>query len=126
MIKLLYFKKGLTHPRSFILALFFSFVSSLFSIFHYSEIFYGNKLTWIAWVLAIIFLIHSFFPKEFSFRSFCLSINKKVALLLLFVIILYFSTYLWNFSTAPWNQNGLFDDAAWDIYFAKNHGVIET
>ena len=41
--------------------------------------------------------------------------------LFIFVIVLYFSSHLINFSTAPWNQNGLFDDAAWDIYFAKNH-----
>lgn len=41
--------------------------------------------------------------------------------IILFVIFLYFSSHLINFSTAPWNQNGLFDDAAWDIYFAKNH-----
>jgi len=38
-----------------------------------------------------------------------------------FVTILYWVSHLWNFSGAPWNQNGLFDDAAWDIYFAKLH-----
>lgn len=39
----------------------------------------------------------------------------------MFITILYWVTHLWNFSGAPWNQNGLFDDAAWDIYFAKLH-----
>lgn len=35
--------------------------------------------------------------------------------------LLFALTHVWNFKTAPWNQNGLFDDAAWDIYFAKTH-----
>ena len=39
----------------------------------------------------------------------------------LFIILLFFFSHLMNFPTAPWNSNGLFDDAAWDIYFAKNH-----
>jgi hypothetical protein len=42
-------------------------------------------------------------------------------MLYLFVTILYWVTHLWNFTGAPWNQNGLFDDAAWDIYFSKLH-----
>lgn len=48
-------------------------------------------------------------------------LHKRGFLIFLFVFALYFSSHLINFSRAPWNQNGLFDDAAWDIYFAKNH-----
>ena len=44
-----------------------------------------------------------------------------MAVITIFVTLLYWITHLWNFSGAPWNQNGLFDDAAWDIYFAKLH-----
>ncbi|MFH1841142.1 MAG: glycosyltransferase family 39 protein [Candidatus Shapirobacteria bacterium] len=48
--------------------------------------------------------------------------TKKVDLLLCaFIVTLFFISHLMNFSIAPWNHNGLFDDAAWDIYFAKNH-----
>jgi hypothetical protein len=38
-----------------------------------------------------------------------------------FVTLLYWVTHLWNFNGSPWNTNGLFDDAAWDIYFANVH-----
>jgi len=48
-------------------------------------------------------------------------VRHKDLLISLFVLVLFFSSHLINFSIAPWNQNGLFDDAAWDIYFAKNH-----
>lgn len=48
-------------------------------------------------------------------------VHRPDLLVCIFVIVLYFSSHLINFSTAPWNQNGLFDDAAWDIYFAKDH-----
>ena len=33
--------------------------------------------------------------------------------------MIYFGTHLFNYSSAPWNNYGLFDDAAWDIYISK-------
>jgi hypothetical protein len=42
----------------------------------------------------------------------------KIALVL---AVAYFGIHLLLLPHAPWNENGLFDDAAWDIYFAKSH-----
>lgn len=49
---------------------------------------------------------------------------KNILLLLVGMVIVYFLTHMWNFQHAPWNVNGLLDDAAWDIYFAKNHVLV--
>jgi hypothetical protein len=42
----------------------------------------------------------------------------KIALVL---AIVYFGVHLLLLPHSPWNENGLFDDAAWDVYFAKTH-----
>lgn len=47
--------------------------------------------------------------------------KQSVKLFLLVVSVFYFVSVWWNYSTAPWNHNGLFDDAAWDIYFSKRY-----
>lgn len=63
----------------------------------------------------------SFLRPQLSFKGLKRSMRKSDLLILGFVIVLFFISHLINFSTAPWNSNGLFDDAAWDIYFAKDH-----
>jgi hypothetical protein len=44
-----------------------------------------------------------------------------MGMITVFVTLLYWVTHLWNYNGSPWNSNGLFDDAAWDIYFANIH-----
>lgn len=99
----------------------FSFVSFLvlfvFTYLHYINVFYGNHVLWIGWILTLLLL----FSSLISFKSISVRFEKKGLLLVLFVGVLYWVTHLWNFQIAPWNQNGLFDDAAWDIFFAKSH-----
>ncbi len=76
---------------------------------------------WMSWVLAVILFSYSFLARIIPFRNVNKLILRQDFLIALFIIVLYWSTHLWNFSSAPWNQNGLFDDAAWDIYYAKDH-----
>lgn len=109
------------HPYIFFSSIFFLLVSWIFTSLHYVNILYGNSLSWISWILAIITLFYSFLPLDFSSNHFVKKIQKSDYIVALCATVLYFSTHIWNFVTAPWNQNGLFDDAAWDIYFAKIH-----
>lgn len=119
-----YIKKLLADiPRTsalFISLLFFG-LSLLFSTLHYTGDWYGNPLSLITWLFAVGFLIYSFVPPNFSLKKYVIHIRRVDLFIALFIVMLYCVTHLWNFSSAPWNQNGLFDDAAWDIYFAKNH-----
>lgn len=91
------------------------------TVLHYSGTFAGNALTWAAWIPAVAAYIGSFeFRLEWRWRGprMFLASEPGIALLL---AALYVPTHLWNYATAPWNNFGIFDDAAWDVYFARTH-----
>lgn len=115
-----------THKKNafFLLgAVFMSLVCLVASILHYTHKAYGNHLTWIGWLAGMILLLLAFLPKASSLpgRIFgrLKAINKKRTCIYILLIILFFASHLLNFKTAPWNQNGLFDDASWNIFEAK-------
>jgi Dolichyl-phosphate-mannose-protein mannosyltransferase len=91
------------------------------TVLHYSGAFPGNALTWAAWIPAVAAYIGSFRIgldlRWEGFRAFLLSEPGIAAL----VAALYVPTHLWNYGSAPWNNFGIFDDAAWDVYFARTH-----
>ena len=41
----------------------------------------------------------------------------------MFWILFFVVAHLWNFRTAPWNGDGIFDDAAVDLLFLKTHVI---
>jgi hypothetical protein len=41
----------------------------------------------------------------------------------LFWILVFTASRLWNFRTAPWNGDGLFDESGWDLYFLKDYVI---
>ena len=38
----------------------------------------------------------------------------------LFWVLFFVVSHLWNFRTAPWNGNALFDESGWDLWYLKN------
>lgn len=116
-----YFNSRISHRKVFYFSIVFLLLSWVFSSFHYSNIYYGNNLSWINWLVAVATFSYSFLPRHISLKRVFRKTQRTDLVILGFVTLLYFASHLWNFSTTPWNQNGLFDDAAWDIYFAKNY-----
>ena len=116
-----YLNQKIIRPYILIGSIIFFIFSLVFSSLHYLNIFYGNGLSWISWIISILTFSYSFLPPKLSFYKFFKRIPKSDYLLASFITLLYWISHLWNFTIAPWNQNGLFDDAAWDIFFAKNH-----
>lgn len=112
--------KNVQNKFLFTVSFVFFIIFAFFQILHYTDFYYENNLSWIVWILSVGFFSYSFFLPSFSLHTF-FKCHKKELFLLLFATLLYWISHLWNFQTAPWSQNGLFDDAAWDIYFAKNH-----
>jgi hypothetical protein len=115
------YRQAVVRPRLHLAALALAVVSLVATIAHYSGTVPGNPLTWAAWLPAVGGYIASFrittrLPSG-GVAGFLRS-EPGIALLLL---VVYAVTHLWNYPTAPWNNNGLFDDAAWDVYFARNH-----
>ena len=85
------------------------------------NILYGNPVTWVGWIISILFMLIAFAPK-LSFIKFKLKSYIDFGTLIFIILGLFFLiSHLWNFKTAPWNQNGVFDDASWEIYFAKGY-----
>lgn len=112
--------------KFFYISLFFFIISAVFSSLHYSNIYYGNSISWVSWITALIALLCAFIPARFDIKQMFRSISRSDLLIFAFVVGLYFISHLFNYSHAPWNTNGLFDDAAWDIYFAKNYVFNNT
>jgi hypothetical protein len=98
--------------------------SAIATILHFDHKYPGNPFTWAAWILSLILLLATYFPESRELKEWALSLWSRDKLFLSVfagLALLFVVCHIWNFKTAPWNQNGLFDDAAWDIYFAKNH-----
>lgn len=94
----------------------------LASRLHYTETAYGNHLTWIGWLLSMVLYLGAYAPWKQGMKKRPDRREKRIAgenTVLLILGLFFFLTHLWNFNTAPWNQNGLFDDAAWNVYFAR-------
>ena len=119
-------KKGeLSTPRTLLVGL--SFVSLAIytggAIAHYSRWAWGNPWQPAGWLLAMFFLIVAFAPHPRQIASSLqLLITPKAALIAVFLLF-FVVAHLWNFRTAPWNGNGVFDDAAQDLLFLKTHAT---
>lgn len=88
------------------------------NILHYTNIFPNSSLLWVSYIASCVFMLLAtlkkkavVFPKP----------DKIIIWILVAITAIFLASHLMNFSTAPWNGNGVFDDAAWDIYYAKDH-----
>ena len=108
----------------FVLAVIFSSICLISSILHYKNIFFGNQFTWTSWLISIIFLVIAFLP--LSKEKTKLKKTNKTTYIFIILTGLFFVSHLWNFKTSPWNQNGLFDDAAWNVYFSFKYIFTEV
>jgi hypothetical protein len=90
---------------------------------HYHRTYPGNPLTWLAWLASLFFLVATYFPSGPETREWVADFWEDKRFIRVFGVLalVFVVSHVWNFKTAPWNQNGLFDDAAWDIYFAKKY-----
>ena len=118
-------ERRLCVPR--ILLLGFSFISLAICVIgaaaHYLKWAWGDYAQPIGWLLAMLFLLLAFSlePRQIpaTLKSF---INPRTAFFL-FWMTAFIVSHLWNFNTAPWNGNGLFDESGWDLWFLKSYVI---
>jgi len=67
------------------------------------------------------FLVFAFLPGPRDLTAGFKSLVKAKTAFFLFWVLFFVVSHLWNFPTAPWNGNGLFDDSAVDLLFLKNY-----
>src|SRR6516225_1803216 len=77
----------------------------------------------IAWLFSMLFLLFSFLPRPYALVAYPKSLVKPKTAFFLFWMLFFVVSHLWNFRTAPWNGNGLFDDSAVDLLYLKNYVI---
>lgn len=118
-------RAGLCAPNILLLSL--SFVSlalgAVAGAAHYLHWAWGDRWQPIGWLLSMLFLLLAFSPSPRRIAVSSKSLLKPKAAFFAFWILVFAAAHLWNFRTAPWNGNGLFDESGWDLYFLK-HNII--
>jgi sugar lactone lactonase YvrE len=90
---------------------------------HYRKAPWGDPWQPIGWLLSMLFLLAAFFPwRERTAISFKSLIKPKTAFFL-FWILFFVVSHLWNFRTAPWNGDALFDESGWDLWYLKTYVI---
>ncbi|MFN2621582.1 MAG: hypothetical protein ABR611_01940 [Chthoniobacterales bacterium] len=118
-----FFGKDKLRRAFFVLFVLSSIACVVATSWHYTRKYPGNPATWLAWLLCLGFLLATYLPARREIKEWALELWDDKLFVRVFVVLalIFLVSHVWNFKTAPWNQNGLFDDAAWDIYFAKKY-----
>ena len=86
---------------------------------HYQKATWGDPWQPIGWLLSMLFLLAAVFPGgERTATGFKSLIKPKPAFFLLWILFFVVS-HLWNFRSAPWNGDALFDESGWDLWYLK-------
>jgi DNA-binding beta-propeller fold protein YncE len=90
---------------------------------HYQKFIWGDASQPIGWLFSMLFLVLAFLPGPSDLvRGLKTSINPRTAFFLFWTAVFVVS-HLWNFDTAPWNGNALFDESGWDLWYLKNYVI---
>jgi hypothetical protein len=118
-------KSQLGTPR--ILSLGLSFVSTVICAFaataHYRKSPTGAVWQPIGWLLSMLFLVLAFLPGRRELAACLKALVKPRTTFFLFWILFFVVSHLWNFGTAPWNGNALFDESGWDLWYLKSYVI---
>jgi DNA-binding beta-propeller fold protein YncE len=86
---------------------------------HYLKWASGNPWQLVGWLLSMVFLLIAFLPGPSELGTNFKSVIKPKTAFFVFWILFFIVAHLWNFRTAPWNGDGLFDDSAVDLLYLK-------
>src|SRR6266478_2939676 len=88
---------------------------------HYRQLAWGDPWHPIGWLLSMFFLLCAFLPDPRGLATGFKSLIRPKTAFFLFWIIFFVVSHLWNFRTAPWNGNALFDESGWDLWYLKSY-----
>ena len=90
---------------------------------HYRNLAWGDPWQPIGWLLSMLFLLLAFLPDPRELAADVKTLITPKAAFFLFWILFFIVSHLWNFRTAPWNGNSLFDESANDLWYLKSHVI---
>jgi DNA-binding beta-propeller fold protein YncE len=95
----------------------------LAGVAHYRKAAWGDPWHPIGWLLGMLFLLAAFLPgREGLATGFKFLLKPKTAFFI-FWILFFIASHLWNFRTAPWNGDALFDESGWDLWYLKSYVI---
>ncbi len=122
-MKLALGKSQLVTPRIVLLGL--SIISlvicALAGVAHYQKATWGDPWQPIGWLLSMAFLLIAFLPGPRGLTTSFKSLIKPKTGFFLFWTLFFVVSHLWNFHTAPWNGDALFDESGWDLWYLKSY-----
>ena len=65
-------------------------------------------------------MLLAFLPDQSELAAGLKTLIKPKTAFFLFWILFFVVSHLWNFRTAPWNGDALFDESGWDLWFLKD------
>src|SRR6266700_2529057 len=75
------------------------------------------------WLLSMLFLFCAFLPAPCGLVTGFKSLLKPKTAFFLFCILFFVVSHLWNFRTAPWNGDALFDESGNDLGYLKSNVI---
>jgi len=90
---------------------------------HYWKSSWGDVWQPIGWLLSMLFLLLAALPNPRELTAGVRTLMTPKAAFLLFWILFFVISHLWNFRTAPWNGNALFDESGWDLWYLKSYVI---
>jgi DNA-binding beta-propeller fold protein YncE len=90
---------------------------------HYHKASWGDPWQPIGWVLSMLFLLAAFTPSPRELPGRLRSLVNPKAAFFLFSVLFFVVSHLWNFRTAPWNGDALFDESGWDLWYLKSYVI---
>src|SRR4030081_3409623 len=94
------------------------------AVAHYRKSGWGDSAHPIGWILSMFFLLLAFSPAPRQLAARVRSPITPRTAFFAFWVLFFVATHLWNFHTAPWNGNGLFDESGWELHSLKNQGMV--
>jgi DNA-binding beta-propeller fold protein YncE len=88
---------------------------------HYRKLAWGDPWQPMGWLLSMLFLLCAFLLDPSGLTTGFRSLIKPKTAFFLFWILFFIVSHLWNFRTAPWNGDSLFDESANDLGYLKSN-----
>jgi DNA-binding beta-propeller fold protein YncE len=124
-MKLALAKLQVLRPRILLLSLsvLATLICACAAAAHYRESHWGDAWQPIGWLLSMSFLLLAFAPGLRDVPAALKKLANPKPAFFLFWILFFVVSHLWNFSTAPWNGNSLFDESGWDLWYLKTYVI---
>jgi DNA-binding beta-propeller fold protein YncE len=122
-LKLALGKSQLSTPRVlfFGLSVLSTVICAWAAAAHYLKSPWGDLWQPVGWVLSMVFLLLAVRPNPGELATSGKGLITPKAGFFVFWVVFFVVSHLWNFRTAPWNGNALFDESGWDLWYLKTY-----